>query len=134
MVSNYGYTEEYKRFYFRDIQGIVLQQTSAWLIWTAVLGMIVVVGAACWLSKELALKIIGTIFGAPALLFFRINRAFGPTCRLYLQTAVQRELILPVCRIGASKRWLAKVQPLIEQAQGSLSRDELQSRTGRSVP
>jgi hypothetical protein len=32
-VEHTGYTEEYKRFYFRDIQGITVQKDNRFLYW-----------------------------------------------------------------------------------------------------
>ena len=33
-----GYSETYKRFYFRDIQAIIVQRTRTWVVWNIVLG------------------------------------------------------------------------------------------------
>ena len=41
-------------------------------------------------------------------------------CRCYLHTAVSRELLAPVSRVRIARKFLARVRPAIEAAQGSL--------------
>src|SRR5258705_1653832 len=90
-VFSTGFTETYKRFYFRDIQGITIRKTIAGKIVNAVLGTIVFAFAAWALStSDTAALIVGSIAAFLACLL-GINMAWGPTCTCYLRTAVQNE-------------------------------------------
>ena len=124
-----GYSESYKRFYFRDVQAIYLHKTNSWLIVNLVLG--VLTGALLlWtlMVKDsagvIALGIITGIFG----LFLLVNALRGPTCGCHLQTAVHREELVSLRRRRTAEKVLARIQPLIEAAQGSATAEALASQ------
>src|SRR5580765_8489942 len=94
-----GYSETYKRFYFRDIQAIILRKTNGWMLWTGV-----------WLLPILALAIsalasdgeTAAVLWVPAgvlLLGPLINLLLGPTCVCHVRTAVQTERIPSLKRL-----------------------------------
>jgi hypothetical protein len=86
-----AYSETYKRFYFRDIQAIVVRKTQAWLVGVLVClfpGVGFVIGA---LAADGATAAI--LWGGAGILMLgsAINLLLGPSCVCYLQTAVQTE-------------------------------------------
>ena len=102
-IDSTGYTENYKRFYFRDIQAITIEKTRIWQIWnfiwgTAVFIFIVLVvttkpagSPSGWSSDEI---VSGIVFGGLTMLFtlfLLINLLWGATCKCFLRTAVQIE-------------------------------------------
>jgi len=116
-----GYSESYKRFYFRDIQAIFfLRKTNSWQILNLVLGLLT--GAfLLWtvLVKNtggvIALGIFTGVFG----LFLLVNALRGPACSCLLKTAVHLEELPSLRRRRNAERVLARIKPLIEAAQGT---------------
>jgi hypothetical protein len=121
-----GYSESYKRFYFRDVQAIYLHKTNSWLIVNLVLGLFT--GSfLLWtlMVKDhagvIALGIITSVFG----LFLLVNALRGPTCGCHLQTAVHREELVSLRRRRNAEKVLARLKPLLEAAQGSETAETL---------
>src|SRR2546426_12845537 len=88
-VFSTGFTETYKRFYFRDIQAITIRKTVVGKIINAILAGVVVILAVLALSTS---QVAAVVLGSMAAFFacpLGINMAWGPTCACYLRTAVQ---------------------------------------------
>jgi hypothetical protein len=130
-VESNGYTETYKRFYFRDIQAITLRQTKRRLIWNWILSLLIVICLAnCTLNSLLTLQLdvrtmvffsIAVLIGIPLL----GNNLLGRTCACQLRTAVQIEDLPALCRVRQTRKILEKIQPLITAAQGSITAGEI---------
>ncbi len=129
-VYTTGYTEEYKRFYYRDIQAIITRKT-----WR---GAVVNIFLALFLSLFALLAITRTTPEAavalwvPAgfsLLILARNVLLGPTCVCHVQTAVSREELPSLSRERYARKAIAILKPLIESAQGTLTPDEIVSRS-----
>ncbi|HVU38792.1 MAG TPA: hypothetical protein VHC95_10690 [Opitutales bacterium] len=132
-IDGTGFSEEYKRFYFRDIQAFTLRRTSRRLVIALLLGvplaLLLLMAAAnlgstgdetgFWVCTCLAV-----IFGVP----FLYNLFAGPSVRCYLQTAVQTEELPPLNRLRRANKVINRLRPLIAQAQGEISREELPQR------
>lgn len=128
LVYNSGYTEDYKRFYYRDIQAVVTRKTGRGVVWSTVLGLFAVFFAALssTTGKDAAVVfwvIAGSFF---ALLLANILR--GPTCITHLQTAVSREELPSLDRLRKANKVIERLRPLIEAAQGTISREEMRAR------
>jgi hypothetical protein len=125
-VESEGYTEDYKRFYYRDIQAIVLRQTDRGKYWNMLCGVPV-------LALSLIALGVGNAVGAGVawgfaglfLLLLAINWLRGPTCVCQLQTAVQIEALPSLNRVRTAKRVIGRLKPLIEQAQGQITAEEM---------
>ena len=134
-IDSTGYSESYKRFYFRDIQAVTIRLTSRRQIWNAVLGSTGVLCLGGWLlyllsqgrpglGETLATVGIMLFFGVP----FLLNNLFGPTCVCHLHTAVQTEELPSLNRLPKTRRILNRLRPLIAQAQGQLAPEEIPTR------
>jgi hypothetical protein len=125
-----GYTENYKRFYFRDIQAITIQKTRTWQTWNFIWGVAVFIALVGLLagrpngspSSWDGGQIAGGIFlGGLVLLsvvFLLLNLLWGATCKCYSRTAVQIEELPSVRRIRHAQKIVEKIRPLIAAAQG----------------
>ena len=140
LVDTNGYTETYKRFYFRDIQAVSIRRTTRhrWLAAIAgffallFLGLTLAVAPktspAQWSADEIAGgSVLGGIAGFFALLVL-LNFLFGPACRCFLRTAVQTEELPPLCRVRQTRKVLDKIRPLIVAAQGQFTAEEVSAR------
>jgi len=126
-VHSSGYTEAYRRYFFQDIQAIFIEKTR----WGKIANVVVSVCGAFFLLLALvngAGWVAGAIIGGFFGLFFLINLIAGPACAVFIQTAVQRQQLRPVTRLRTARRLLKRITPFIEQAQGTLSREELLGR------
>src|SRR5919108_843136 len=98
-IDSNRFTEEYKRFYFRDIQAITIRKTKRREIWNFALLMLLI-GWIAMVINELSSAgpaidpAMGTLLGALFLILavpLLANNVLGPSCAVYLQTAVQIE-------------------------------------------
>jgi hypothetical protein len=118
-IDSTSYAEEYKRFYFRDIQAIFIAPNPRRAIWNGILGALLIMHILvfAWLGiGTTAIVITGVILGIP----LAINNIMGPACRTYLRTAVQVEEFPSLNRLPRTNRVLTRIRPLIVAAQGSL--------------
>jgi hypothetical protein len=129
LIESNGYTENYKRFYFRDIQAIMVRRTDARRTISIVLGIL---AGLLMLIGVLTNNTIGIItFSAIALVTclipLWINLLLGPTCMCELRTAVQTE-DLPIRRVGKARKILQRIRPLIAEAQGQITPEEVEAQ------
>src|SRR3989442_14511991 len=124
-ISSTGYSEIYRRFYFRDIQAITIQKTHWGKMWNGIWGFFVALfGLPSVDMSGTPAIIMGSIAGFFGC-FLIGNLIFGPTCACYVRTAVQTERLAPVTRIRTARRFLRRIRTLIEPVQGAMSREEL---------
>jgi hypothetical protein len=127
LVVTSGYIELSKRFNFRDIQSIIIQESPAQLIWNWVLtfGMVMSVLFLVLTWAEFPFRMLA--LGCTALLSIPliINNARGQSCTCHVQSAVQRERLHSLSRVRKARRFLEKVTPLLLEAQaGSAHPDQ----------
>ncbi len=123
-VINRGYAEEYRRFYYRDIQAILVRETSTGKMLSLILGMIAAVslfflalGWFVWKWETFALipMAIATFLW---LVLFLVQIASGPTCVCHLRTAVQFEQLPSLRRIRPAQKAIAMLRHRVEMVQG----------------
>ena len=121
-----SFTETCKRFYFKDIQALVVCKTSAGKVVNVILGIVVaaltVVGltAVSW-PVGVTLCIIAGILGVLLV----TNALLGPTCVCRLHTAVQAERLASLGRLRTARKTVVMIKSLIDAAQGRLTTDDL---------
>lgn len=116
-VYNKRFEEEYKRFYYKDIQAIIIHKNNRARTWNIIFGILAVT-FALWRTELLPL----TGF---FLLLMLINWLRGPTCVCTLQTAVSKEELPSLSRLRNAEKAVKRLRPLIERAQGRLSEEEI---------
>jgi hypothetical protein len=122
-VDTNGYSETYKRLYFRDIQAIAIRESPRRSVWNAILMLPTVI---CFVGlvitalagKNIAGIIIWSLFFALVAIPFVVNNVRGATCACQLRTAVQTEDLPSLCRVRQTRKILEKIRPLIAAAQG----------------
>ena len=126
-IDTSGYTEDYKRFFFRDIQAITLRKTGGMRTRAAIYGFLAGVCALLALViQDLGATVIMSIIGVPCAILLVANLALGPMSVCQIHTAVQSEELPSMNRLRRARGVLDRVRPLIEAAQGRLSPAELQ--------
>jgi hypothetical protein len=125
-VDNRVFSESYKRFYFPDIQAIIVQRTNRGKVWNSILATL----AGFAMVGALSVKGYGSVpFWILCGLFTAIglvNWVLGPTCRCDVITAVQRETLPSLERLKTVEKVLPTLQQLIKQAQGEVALEDIQ--------
>ncbi|MCI0606203.1 hypothetical protein L0156_24720 [bacterium] len=123
-VINRGYSEEYRRFYYRDIQAILVRETSLGKTFSIILGIIagvsllfLALGWFVWRWETFALIPMG-IAAFLWLVLFVVQIASGPTCICHLRTAVQFEQLPSLRRVRSARKAIAMLRQRVEAAQG----------------
>jgi hypothetical protein len=137
-VDSTGYTEDYKRFYFRDIQSITLRRTTRRFVTNFCLVIFLLITGfpiAYFYSIGETTGVVGFgIVMAALLIGLIVNSALGPTTVGYLRTAVQVEDLPSLARLSKSHKVLARLRPLIAAEQGQLTPEALAERLAAMGP
>jgi hypothetical protein len=128
-VQSTGYSESYKRYYFRDIQAFITRKTNANVVWVIIWGVLaafcILIGLAHRVDNG-ALPIFLTL-SVPFLAAALLSLTLGPTCSCQVRTAVQTEY-LPLIRLRKAHKFFDAIRPLIAEAQGRLAAEEIPAR------
>ena len=126
-IDSRRFTEDYKRFYLRDIQSITIQKTSIGKIQNLFLSVF-----CCFFIlltyPTRGIEVLSVILGIIAFLFLLalLNNWFrGPTCVCHLRTAVQTEKLPSLNRLKTAQKAMELLRPLIENVQGELTPEML---------
>lgn len=117
-VTTWWTQETYRRFYFKDIQALLIQKTFWGKVWNGFWGLWTLFfawRAFSWGGLESNLMAWAAVFGLVCVV---VNTALGPTVRTQIQTAVQTERLGSINRLHRVRSMLARIVPLIETAQG----------------
>lgn len=128
-VETNGYTENYKRFYFRDIQSISLHRTKAYAIANSILIPVTLLFAVLGLAVDDNVgRIVLWCIAVLPLIPLIVNLVRGPSCLCRIRTAVQEEEIPALANVRKALAVLQRIRPLIEEAQGVLRREDIPAR------
>ncbi|HEU0009267.1 MAG TPA: hypothetical protein VFT34_05555 [Verrucomicrobiae bacterium] len=128
-VASSGFSESYRRFYYRDIHSVSVHKTASGLLFNVLSGTLLLLCLVGALSTGGAAGWIG--WGIPAALcvaLLLINILRGPTCVCDIHTAVQSRRLYSVNRLPRAARILAVLRPLLLAAQGQIDPDEFRQR------
>ena len=127
LVRGHTWTETYRRFFFHDIQAVLMHHTHTGKIWNAVWAA----SAAFFAIIAMMLDGIGSVvvasLGAPFAIALLINLALGPTCACHIRTAVQTERLSALNRVRTARKFIARVEPLIAAAQDVVASEQFMS-------
>lgn len=121
-VDTHLFSEDYKRFYLRDIQSITLAKTRRGFVWNIILSCFI----ALWLAVmffqstmegRIAWLVVTAIFG----ILLTLNVVRGPTCICHIVTAVHQEALPSLDRIKKAEKVLRILRRHIENAQMNLA-------------
>src|SRR5436190_8580724 len=123
-----GYTEEYRRFYFADIQAMFIRKTRDGAFINCMLGAIALVFIVLGIVLSEAL-LICLPFAGMCLVVAGINTVLSPTCSVEVQTAVATHPLPPLRRLRNSRRIIARLTSIITAAQGETTPEQLATIT-----
>jgi len=127
-VDNNGFSEDYKRFYFSDIQAIITRRTRRGGTWSIVLASMIACSlmGALFLEKE-PVRIFFWVLSGAFLVFLLVNAFRGPTCICHIMTAVQEDQLPSLNRLRVARKVIGTLRHAIERVQGRLSPEEVQT-------
>ena len=119
-VTSWPSGEGYRRFFYRDIQAIIVRQTARRLWINVVLLVLALISAGPIVA--FGDRDTGTLIGAAIVagfwfFFILINSLMGAACDTQIQTAIQTERISSLSRLPTVQKVLARIQPRIVEAQ-----------------
>ena len=135
LVESTHYTENYRRFALKDIQAIVVTTLPPRTVVQVVFltGAVLVTLGVFFVDSIVTKGLIG-FAGLVAVITVVVDIARGQHCRCYLQTAVSRELLVPVSRMRQARRLLGLLQPPMDAVQGVLTEEDAGQAVAPSIP
>ncbi|HEY6390420.1 MAG TPA: hypothetical protein VIX89_04015 [Bryobacteraceae bacterium] len=120
------FSEQYRRYYFADIQALVLTELpgTAAFYWYAAAISFAFLGGLLVYSRH---PVWGTLCGLLALLVFYFGWRV-PNCSCYLKTSVGTDKLPAIRHLRAARKAVAMVLLEIEKIQGPLSRETLDAQ------
>ena len=115
-VDSHRFTEEYKRYYFKDIQAIMVTQMSAATSQAIDLVAIIVLGFLALVAWRIESRGTAIVTGL-VLVGYLIHKSLGPQCVCHVITAVSSDKLPSLNRVRIAAKALRIVQPLVEEAQ-----------------
>jgi hypothetical protein len=120
VYSRFG-IQDYRRFYFTDIQSMIVHKTVSGKIQNLILGLILLIFALVTFRLDDGPQIFGGIMAGCFLIFLSINWLRGPTCVAHIRTAVQNEKLPSLYRLKNAQKVMDRLRLLIENVQGHLT-------------
>ncbi len=121
-ITGWRFKEEYNRYYYRDIQAVVVARTRRWAVTLPWVGTVLVL-AICWLvgtARSIArlTDVSLDLLVAVALAWLLVALKGSVKCRI--QTAVSREELPSILRFWTAGRALRILSARVAQVQGAL--------------
>jgi hypothetical protein len=132
LVKELGWTDEYKRFYFRDIQAFTLVRNQQYSFWVVMNIIIIIVSLLRASGNEFALS-GSTMSALGFFVILLVHVLQGPTCSCWVQTGINHEKLPMFRRVRYARKMIAKLQEDIEEAQGVFSVDEMVAANGQPI-
>jgi hypothetical protein len=117
--------EEYKRFYFSDIQAVVTRKTVIGALQNIFGGLLVLIFALPAISFDGGWSLFYAIVAGVMLLLLLLGLFKGPTCETKLMTAVQTEKLHTLHRFKNTAKVMDRLRMHIHQTQGRINREAL---------
>jgi hypothetical protein len=132
-VESAMFQVRYKRFYYQDIQALVLHRSNRHQVWSFVWG------AFALLFGIIALSVSGTPYVSATwamvfLICLVVNLSMGPACQVQLQTAVQVQQLKCLRRIRSATKAMNRIHALVEDAQGLLNNNKPDPGSSPAMP
>ena len=121
-IHNNFFSEEYLRFYYKDIQSIITRKTSRGKILNICFSIVLILFLFFAAILAGGWSVFFFVLVAIGLIPFFINILKGPTSISHIQTPIQTAKLSAIRRIRSSEKALAQLIPLVENTQGVLNK------------
>lgn len=124
IFSRFG-GEDYKRFYFSDIQAIITRKTVVGKVQNIILGCFMLMFLVPVFFFDGGWSVFYAAVCGLMCVLLLINFLRGPTCDTKLLTAVQTEKLHSLRRLKTACRVMDRLQACIQPVQGTLKPEDL---------
>jgi hypothetical protein len=132
--TEFGMVESYKRFYFRDLQACLIRPTRDLLYGAIIFGSLIsLLLLWAWGAGPGAGRVTLVVFAVILAVIAVWQQLFGRNCVCYFKTAVQTEEIPSLKRFRRVQKVMGRIRPLIGQAQGEISGEQLATEYGATL-
>lgn len=142
-VDSTGFSENYRRFYFKDIQAVITRKSARGKIWNVI--WVVLTGLAALLVLMIAKKpytlppfVFGGALCTAFLVALLINVLRGPTCVCHIRMLLAVHELPSLRRLKHVRKMLGELRPLVQRYQGVVPVEEIRTglsrATAESVP
>jgi hypothetical protein len=137
-VDSTGFSENYRRLYFKDIQAVITRKSARGKIWNAiwlVLTVLTVLLVLVIAGKPYTLPpfVLGGAFCATFLAALLINVLRGPTCVCHIRMALAVHELPSLRRLKHVRKTLDELRPLVQRYQGVVPVEEIRAELGRAT-
>jgi hypothetical protein len=134
VVEVVSYVERYRRFYYREVQAIIVRRTKAQQTTNLALGVLALLalvavliiaadqGPGVWSTEGIVGAFVFSLAAAALLVGLLLNVLRGPTCACRIHTAVQALDLPRIRRWKMAERLLDELKPLVTAAQSAGAR------------
>lgn len=137
LVSSTGISEDYKRFYYKDIQALNVMKTNGRMVHVIIAFLLL--GLTCaitaWIysidNHNPEVLVPGSMISFVLICYLVWLFIKGPFCKTYIYSSVQKENLTPLKTVKKSQKFLTIILPKIEAAQGILDSQMLSSQARR---
>jgi hypothetical protein len=133
-VDRHGQQENYKRYYYRDIQAVVTRRTRGASAQNAVLFILLVLFASLIFVAGPNGRILVSVLAGCTAVFLALNFWRGPTCVCQLITAVHTEELPSLGRLKQARKVIDRLRQPVEAAQGALTPEMLAEAAAAPPP
>jgi len=132
-VDSNVYHERYQRYYFKDIQGIVILKTKRGRFFNGIVGFLLALAAAltlqAWFASDSVWVVFWAILGSFFLILLLGNMAFGPTCVCQVRMPISTNKLPSLHRLRLARKVRDRIREKIEQTQGRLTSEQIMHST-----
>ncbi len=136
-VESTGYSEEYTRYYLKEIQAIITRRSAWGVVLNVIAGTFVAISLIAVIGSyengPSPGNVTAGIFGGFFLLLLLWNLMSGPTCRCHVRTAVGVDELPALDRLWNVKKVMKMLRPLIGRLQGEITREEITILAGKAA-
>lgn len=126
--------DDYRRFYYQDIQTLQLSRTPRGLFYNLILGTLVLFfGLIAGFAGDLGVRVGGGVPGTVFAALLIVNVVRGPTVHCLLRTAVGLYPLPSLSRLRSAQRAFVRIRERVEAVQGTLSEEAIAARLDRAL-
>jgi hypothetical protein len=125
-VEGAVFQEHYRRFYFQDIEAVVLHRTGRRTVWTFILGGGFFLFTAIAVFSE-GIAWFSVFMAALLATLTAVQWLKGPGCKVYLKTAVQKYHLSNLVRMRKALKVMDRIRASAEGVQGPMGQQDLDS-------
>jgi hypothetical protein len=118
-VEDTFFHERYKRFYYQDIESVVLQRTGRRTACTLIMGLCLLPFIAIAVFPGYV-RYFSIFMAASLAVLMAIQWQMGPGCRVHIQTAVQKCRLSNLVRTKKALKVMDRIRKSVEAVQGPL--------------